>query len=155
MGARDIAHELKTPIAELRNLSEVGARWPEDRASVRQFFEDTGAIAQQMKRGSSCIFWLWRAMTRATSRCGRPRFGSRRWSTPPGSPWRPRRPPEKGLTLRQEIARGLRFETHPEKLALVVSNLLSNAVAYSPPGTVVVCKSGERNGGTRIGELQQ
>jgi two-component system, OmpR family, heavy metal sensor histidine kinase CusS len=24
----DIAHELKTPIAELRNLSEVGARWP-------------------------------------------------------------------------------------------------------------------------------
>jgi hypothetical protein len=46
----DIAHELKTPIAELRNLSEVGARWPEDRASVRQFFEDAGAIAQQMER---------------------------------------------------------------------------------------------------------
>ena len=46
----DIAHELKTPIAELRNLSEVGARWPEDRATVRQFFEDAGAIAQQMER---------------------------------------------------------------------------------------------------------
>ena len=31
----DIAHELKTPIAELRSLCEVGARWPGDRAVVR------------------------------------------------------------------------------------------------------------------------
>jgi signal transduction histidine kinase len=46
----DIAHELKTPIAELRNLSEVGARWPEDRQAVRQFFEDARAIAQHMER---------------------------------------------------------------------------------------------------------
>jgi two-component system sensor histidine kinase QseC len=46
----DIAHELKTPIGELRNLSEVGARWPEDRQAVRQFFEDAKAIAQHMER---------------------------------------------------------------------------------------------------------
>jgi signal transduction histidine kinase len=46
----DIAHELKTPIAELRNLCEVGARWPGDRAAVQTFFEDARAIALQMDR---------------------------------------------------------------------------------------------------------
>jgi signal transduction histidine kinase len=46
----DIAHELKTPIAELRSLCAVGARWPEDRVAVRKFFEDAEAIAEQMER---------------------------------------------------------------------------------------------------------
>ena len=39
----DIAHELKTPIAELRSLCEVGARWPDDRAAVQEFFRDARA----------------------------------------------------------------------------------------------------------------
>jgi signal transduction histidine kinase len=46
----DIAHELKTPIAELRNLCEVGTRWPEDRVAVRAFFQDARAIALSMER---------------------------------------------------------------------------------------------------------
>jgi two-component system sensor histidine kinase QseC len=140
----DIAHELKTPIAELRNLSEVGARWPEDRASVRQFFEDTGAIAQQMER----IVVHLLALARYDE--GR----EQAWRTPVwvaevvDAAWKPlaSEAAAKGLTLRQEIARGLRFETDPEKFALVVSNLLSNAVAYSPSGTAVVCESEETEG---------
>jgi two-component system, OmpR family, heavy metal sensor histidine kinase CusS len=140
----DIAHELKTPIAELRNLSEVGARWPEDRASVRQFFEDAGAIAQQMERVVVHLLALARYDE------GREQV----WTTPVwvaevvDAAWKPLAPEAavKGLTLRQEIARGLRFETDPEKFVLVVSNLLSNAVAYSPPGTTVVCESEETAG---------
>jgi two-component system sensor histidine kinase QseC len=140
----DIAHELKTPIAELRNLSEVGARWPEDRASVRQFFEDAGAIAQQMERVVVHLLALARYDE------GREQV----WTTPVwvaeavDAAWKPLAPEAaaKGLVLRQEIARGLRFETDPEKFALIVSNLLSNAVAYSPSGTAVVCESGEMAG---------
>ena len=140
----DIAHELKTPIAELRNLSEVGARWPEDRASVRQFFEDAGAIAQQMERVVVHLLALARYDE------GREQV----WTTPVwvaeavDAAWKPLAPEAaaKGLVLRQEIARGLRFETDPEKFALMVSNLLSNAVAYSPSGTAVVCESEEMAG---------
>ena len=140
----DIAHELKTPIAELRNLSEVGARWPEDRASVRQFFEDAGAIAQQMER----IVVHLLALARYDE--GREQV----WTAPVrvaevvDAAWKPlaREAAAKGLELRQEISRGLRFETDPEKFALIVANLLSNAVAYSPPGTVVVCASEETAG---------
>ena len=45
----DIAHELKTPIAELRNLCEVGSRWPEDSAATRRFFANALAIGLQLE----------------------------------------------------------------------------------------------------------
>jgi signal transduction histidine kinase len=135
----DIAHELKTPIAELRNLSEVGARWPEDRATVRQFFEDAGAIAQQMER----IVVHLLALARYDE--GREQV----WTAPVevaevvDAAWKPlaREAAAKRLLLHQVISRGLRLETDPEKFGLMVQNLLSNAVAYSPPGTTVVCAS--------------
>jgi two-component system sensor histidine kinase QseC len=137
----DIAHELKTPIAELRNLSEVGARWPEDRATVRQFFEDAGAIAQQMER----IVVHLLALARYDE--GRERV----WTAPVqvaevvDAAWKPlaREALAKGLELRQEIPPTLKLETDPEKFALIVANLLSNAVAYSRPGGVVTCASEE------------
>jgi two-component system sensor histidine kinase QseC len=140
----DIAHELKTPIAELRNLSEVGARWPEDRDSVRQFFEDAGAIAQQMERVVAHLLALARYDE------GREQV----WTAPVriadviDAAWKPlaREAAAKGLELRSEVAPDLCFETDPEKLALIVQNLLANAVAYSPPGTVVVCSSEEARG---------
>ena len=90
--------------------------------------------------GSSCTSWPWRATTRAVSRCGRRRSRSRGSSTPRGSPWPARRPP-RGSGFGRRSARGLRFETDPEKFALIVQNLLSNAVAYSPPDTMVICAS--------------
>jgi signal transduction histidine kinase len=137
----DIAHELKTPIAELRNLSEVGARWPDDQASVRQFFEDAGAIAQQMERVVVHLLALARVDE------GREQV----WRTPVwvaevvDAAWKPltRDAAAKRLEFRQEISRDLRFETDAEKFALVVSNLLANAVAYSPVGSTVVCASEE------------
>ena len=137
----DIAHELKTPIAELRNLSEVGARWPEDRASVRQFFEDAGAIAQQMER----IVVHLLALARYDE--GREQV----WTGPVwvaevvDAAWKPlaREAAAKRLEFRQQVSRELRFDTDPEKFALIVSNLLSNAVAYSPPDSAVVCASEE------------
>jgi signal transduction histidine kinase len=73
------------------------------------------------------------------------------WTTPVSvaevidAAWKPlaREAAAKGLGLRQSVAHGLRLETDPEKFALMVQNLLSNAVAYSPPGTTVVCASEE------------
>ena len=46
----DVAHELRTPLAELRNLSEVGGRWPGDKAMVQGFFQDVLDATQQMER---------------------------------------------------------------------------------------------------------
>ena len=148
----DIAHELKTPIAELRNLSEVGARWPEDRASSASSSR-MPAPSRSRWSGSSCISWPWRAMTRAASRS---------WTTPVwvaevvDAAWKPlaSEAAAKGLTLRQEIARGLRFETDPEKFALVVSNLSLQRRCLQPTGHRRGVRVGG-DGGARIGELQQ
>ncbi|HWC03043.1 MAG TPA: ATP-binding protein [Methylomirabilota bacterium] len=140
----DIAHELKTPITELRNLSEVGVRWPDDKAVVRQFFEDAGAIAQQMERVVVHLLALARYDE------GREQI----WTTPVhvaevvDAAWKPlaREAAARGIEFRQEISRELRFETDAEKFALAVSNLLANAVAYSLPDTPVVCASEETRG---------
>ncbi len=45
----NVAHELRTPIAELRTLAEVGKKWPEDTASVVGFFEDVNDVAGRME----------------------------------------------------------------------------------------------------------
>lgn len=46
--SRNIAHELRTPIAELLSIGEVGAQWPEDPAANARFFADIAKIAHRM-----------------------------------------------------------------------------------------------------------
>jgi signal transduction histidine kinase len=62
--------------------------------------------------------------------------------------WKPlaREAAARELHLRQEVAPTLVFETDPEKFALIVTNLLSNAIAYSPRGTTILCESEETAG---------
>jgi two-component system sensor histidine kinase QseC len=144
----DIAHELKTPIAELRSLAEVGGRWPEDRAAVRRFFEDARAIALQMERVVVHLLALARYDEgREPVRTTRVRVGD----VIEGA-WTPlaQEAGLKRLEFRQQVSPALELETDPDKFALMVANLLGNAVAYSPPGTAVVCASEERDGRASI-----
>ncbi|NOX42505.1 MAG: HAMP domain-containing protein [Gammaproteobacteria bacterium] len=45
----DVAHELRTPIAELRSLSEVALKWPDDTNLVKEFYQDVLASSMQMQ----------------------------------------------------------------------------------------------------------
>jgi signal transduction histidine kinase len=144
----DAAHELKTPIAELRSLCDVGARWPGDRAAARAFFEDARAIALQMERIVVQLLALARCeegreqVTRVPVRV----------AEVVDAAWKPlaREAVAKRVELRQDIAPPLCFETDPDKFALIVANLLSNALAYSPPGSAVLCTSHEANGRSSV-----
>jgi signal transduction histidine kinase len=140
----DIAHELKTPIAELRNLSEVGARWPDDRATARRFFEDTRAIALQMERVVVHLV----ALARYDEGQEPVRSAPVQIAEVVEMAWRSvaREARARRVECRRELSPALRFQTDPDKLELIVANLLSNAVTYSPPGTAVVCTSDEGNG---------
>jgi signal transduction histidine kinase len=144
----DIAHELKTPIAELRNLCEVGARWPEDRAAVRKFFEDARAIALQMER----IVVHLVALARYEE--GREQVWTARVRVAEvvEAAWRPlaRAAASKRLELGRQISPALCLDTDPDKFALMVANLLSNAVEYSPPGSTVLCASAQTNGRSSV-----
>jgi signal transduction histidine kinase len=140
----DIAHELKTPIAELRNLTEIGGRWPGDRAAARRFFEDARLIALQMERVVVHLVALARY-----DEGGEPvRLAPVLIAELVEAAWKSvaREATARRVECRQEISPALRFQTDPDKLALIVGNLLSNAVTYSPPGSAVVCTSAEGNG---------
>jgi len=43
------AHELRTPLAEIRNLAEVGSRFATERAVARDYFDEIVAAATQME----------------------------------------------------------------------------------------------------------
>jgi two-component system sensor histidine kinase QseC len=144
----DVAHELKTPVAELRTLCEVGARWPEDRAAVLEFFQDAREIALQMERIIVHLLILARYDE------GREQIQTARVRVAEvvEAAWKPlaRAAATKRLEYRQQILSTLCFDTDPDKFHLIIANILSNAVAYSLPGTAVVCGSDQTNGRSSV-----
>ncbi len=133
----DLAHELRTPIAELRTACEVGERWPDDVESTRQFFQDTRMISIQLEKIVTTLLTL--------SRCDEGRAAVR---TAPievqalvRDCWRRAADDAaaKRLQLDERITPGLVVESDEDKLAMILRNLVENAVAHSVPGTVVEC----------------
>lgn len=54
----NVAHELRTPIAELRTMAEVGKEWPADRDMVKDFFNELVYLADDMKRTVTNLMML-------------------------------------------------------------------------------------------------
>ena len=135
----DLAHELRTPIAELRNACEVGARWPEDAESTRQFFDDTRAIALQMETTVATL------LTLARCESGTAPVETRRIHLQElvRQSWRQagERATGNGLKLDDRIPPELTVECDEDKLGLILRNLVDNAVAHSARETVVECSS--------------
>ncbi|MCA8971047.1 MAG: HAMP domain-containing protein [Planctomycetes bacterium] len=48
--AANIAHELKTPICELRSLANIAMKWPDDTEAVTGFFQDVTDVSARMDR---------------------------------------------------------------------------------------------------------
>lgn len=139
----DVAHELRTPVAELRSLAEVGAKWPEDRDAVRAFFEDARSIARQMERTVSVLLALARCEggIEPTERneIVLPDLLSEVWSALASEA------EERAVRLEVD-ATPVPIVSDREKLRLILFNLLSNAVAYSPAGSIVVCAARMEDG---------
>ena len=133
----DLAHELRTPIAELRTACEVGGQWPDDVEATREFFKDTGMIALQLEKIVATMLTL--------SRCenGTAPVQLRRIcvQTLVRECWRHSAPAAEAKRLRfdDRLAPGLAVECDEDKLGIIVRNLVENAVAHSPPDTVVEC----------------
>ncbi|HEX5759496.1 MAG TPA: ATP-binding protein [Thermoanaerobaculia bacterium] len=146
--AGDVAHELRTPVAELRSLAEVGRRWPEDREAVEGFFADVAAIARQMEGIVTTLLAL------ARCEAGLERPVPSRFALPElvEETWAPLAAEAAGKDVRLalETAPGAAVVCDREKLGLVLGNLLANAVAYSPPGSTVACTARGEDGWLEI-----
>lgn len=139
-----VAHELRTPLAELRTLTEVNMRWPCNRQSVQQYFKDAHEICLQMERlvvtlltlrsyesGTQWIHHREVNLFELVDAC---------WQTVQHSA------DEKMLRFQCDLSPTSIVSTDRDMLTMVLSNLLNNAVMYSPPHGEVRCAATSRRG---------
>jgi len=126
----DLAHELRTPLAELRSHAEVELAWPEggDSGKHRQTLE----IALQMEAMVTRLLDL--------ARCENGKISLQCESVPVAAlveeVWRPlaAKAKAKGLGVNCRVAQDARIQTDRALFRSILANLFSNAVDYAPPG---------------------
>ena len=129
----DIAHELRTPLAELRSLSEVALKWPQDRSPETD--QAVLEISIQMETLVSRLLTLTRAEQ------GRILIKPEKVALVPlfESIIKPlkSRISERNLTVECAIPHEAYLETDAVLFRSIVANLVENAVEYSPRGEPV------------------
>ncbi len=137
----NVAHELRTPISELRTLSEVALRSPNSPGlaaeGTRNCFEDVLGIALQMERIVTTLLALGRAQRGDQSlhpeEIDLVALLERTWQ--PYS----RMARQRGMSCRFELPDQAIVSSDPALLASVLTNLFSNAVIHAPPGGKFLC----------------
>jgi signal transduction histidine kinase len=133
----DIAHELRTPISELITVSEVALRNGRDPDATRRALGTLHDVAWHMGRSVSTLLKLARLEMGAETFAHRSVDLSslvRELLRALASVGR-----EREIAVEDRVGPGERVEGDEDVLRIVLSNLLSNALYYSPPRSTVVC----------------
>lgn len=126
----DLAHELRTPVAELRTAAEVALQWPD--APHEENYRDVLEISQHMQTILESLLTLARSSgahpDAAAEPCAIAAIVAECWD-PFAAKAR-----DKGVTVEFAIDPPLSARLQRGLFKIVVSNLLSNAAEYTPPG---------------------
>jgi two-component system sensor histidine kinase QseC len=123
------AHELRTPLAELKTLAEVAKMVPDDQEQVISFFNDVGEISGQMEKVVTTLLEL------ARSEAGLLHVDPEdiELSSYCDEIWQHAINGDAGnRILVKHIPEGLVINTDRDKLGMILSNLFGNAISYSP-----------------------
>jgi two-component system sensor histidine kinase QseC len=131
----DLAHELRTPISELRSLVEMALKWPDTRGGETD--RSVLAIALQMESIVDGLLAIARGEHGRAS-VERQQIPLREFVAAIYQPLRPAAASRK-LSIEIEIPSDLVINSDEVLLRSIVSNLLENAVEYSAPGVVRIC----------------
>lgn len=125
----NVAHELRTPLAELKTLAEVGRMVPEDSEQVAGFFNDVGEISSQMEKVVITLLELTRSeaglLRSDPEDIELSSFCDEIWNHAINGQGQDK-------TLVKEIPGDLVIKTDRDKLGMILTNLFVNAVSYSP-----------------------
>ena len=141
----DVAHELRTPIAELRSLSEVALKWPPRAVEATRNYEESLAIARRMESLVLALQTIARSETGGTLVFAEPirlpGFLDRVWTGFASLA------DQRDLRVEWDMGEDLRVVADPILLEMVIANLFANAVEYTPAGgrVHVSCESGLRD----------
>ncbi len=139
-----VAHELRTPVAELRMSCDTGQRWPDDVECVKRLFQDNHEIALHMERIVTNLLQLTRCHNQ-TAIIDLEEFNVDSlvkdcWKRTSDIANR------KELTLDDRISPSEKVISDKAKLEIILQNLIDNAVSYSVTGSVVVFSSTNDDG---------
>lgn len=132
--ARDVAHELRTPVAELRALAELATRWTDEATPAA--FSQVLEITSEMEAVVASLTLLNRLEANASPISCEPvnlspillRLIER--SSPAAA--------AAGLRLScPDLSSAITWETDATLWKAAASNLLGNAISYSPPGSLI------------------
>lgn len=125
----DVAHELRTPIAELRLLAEVALRFPKDSVETCRSFRDALDIAKQMEVIVETLLEMMRSDAGLT-----PQLQSTDLPSLARQSWRvfEQHAADKNVSLVISGGEMPSVDTDPSVMGQIFSNLLSNALEYSP-----------------------
>ena len=138
----DLAHELRTPIAELRSLAEVALKWPDAREATTD--RETLAIALQMEGIVTRLLALLRCER------GQLPVAAERVALAPliQSVWQSfaERAVAKELIVTVNATDGTEVQTDPVLLRSILTNLMDNAVEYTPRGGTITAEGAVKDG---------
>jgi two-component system sensor histidine kinase QseC len=134
----DVAHELRTPIAELRAITEVALHYPTTAAENSETLRDALAISGHMESVVTTLLSLARCDS------GHPSVAMESIDLPVLAQKTWRSLAEQAAARQVEVAwdvpESAVVESNPTLLAGVVSNLLSNAATYCRAGGRIACR---------------
>lgn len=136
----DLAHEMRTPLAEIRSLAELAVKWPDARNA--NFDHHVLAVTIQMES------ILTRLLAIARSEHGSVPVSCEpvRLSELISRVCQPlqTRAMARNIVIKTDVSSALVLQSDPVLWRLILTNLVENAVEYSPPGaTVRICSEAQ------------
>jgi two-component system sensor histidine kinase QseC len=132
------AHELRTPIAELRTLAEVALRSQPQATYTAACFQDALDIAIQMERLVAMLL----ALARGQVNQDQPIREICDLTKMVAEAWEPLRPAVEQRGLHADICMPdtAMVSSNSVMLLAILRNVLSNAVHHTPPGGEIICR---------------
>ncbi|MEI8206259.1 MAG: ATP-binding protein [Kiritimatiellales bacterium] len=140
----DIAHEINTPLSELRTASEVALKWPDDLDATQNLAQQTLDSVTHMQNITCELLELARQQNAVETDLN-PVNLSALWQEI--RDLYTAKAHERKIVLVGPNPAEVIVKSHPVLLKMVLGNLLENAIEYSPDGATIRCNlSVEQNG---------
>jgi len=127
----DIAHELKTPIAELLNLSEVAIKFPHEKQITDNFYQDVLEISERLRKIVNGILLLQKSTSSGE-------LVKKELNIKVLINSIVERENKSGRKIEQIYDdKALIVLTNETAIDTILSNLINNAIYYSPEGSLI------------------